>query len=41
LRAARWVAHLWPIAAGIGAGLTVGVGSAFVYYYVIAPLAAR
>ena len=36
LRAARWVAHLWPIAAGIGAGLTVGAVSAFVYYYVIA-----
>jgi hypothetical protein len=38
LRAARWVAHLWPIAAGIGIGASVGMGSAFVYYYVIAPM---
>jgi hypothetical protein len=38
LRAARWVAHLWPIALGIGVGAAVGLGGGFIYYFVIAPL---
>ncbi len=37
-RTARWLAQLWPIAAGIATGAIVGVGSAFTYYYIIAPL---
>jgi hypothetical protein len=40
-RAARWVAHLWPIAVGIGIGAAIGLGGGFIYYFVIAPLAAR
>jgi hypothetical protein len=37
-RAARWVAHLWPIAFGIAAGAALGLGGGFIYYFVIAPL---